>query len=61
PPPGKRTRKLKGRRERTDTAAPKDQSSATSPATTSRGGKGQRASSKERKGSRAEKSASRSA
>ncbi|KAJ1117121.1 hypothetical protein NDU88_005321 [Pleurodeles waltl] len=60
-PPGKRTRKFKGRRAKTDTAAPKEQSSPTSPATTSRGGKGPRAPSKERKGSRAETSASRSA
>ncbi|KAJ1134837.1 hypothetical protein NDU88_001283 [Pleurodeles waltl] len=52
PPPGKRTRKHKGRRARTDTAAPKEQCAPTSPATTSRGGKGPRAPSKERKGSR---------
>ncbi|KAJ1206171.1 hypothetical protein NDU88_001580 [Pleurodeles waltl] len=61
PPPGKRTRKVKGRREKADTAAPKEQSPGPSPATTSRGVKGRRASSKEGKGSRAEKSASRGA
>ncbi|KAJ1207323.1 hypothetical protein NDU88_002714 [Pleurodeles waltl] len=60
-PPGKRTRKIRGRREKTDTAAPKEQSPGPSPATTSRGAKDQRASSKEGKGSRAEKSASRGA
>ncbi|KAJ1178721.1 hypothetical protein NDU88_003963 [Pleurodeles waltl] len=47
-----RTRKNKGRRARTDRAAPKEQCAATSPATPSRGGKGPRAPSKERKGSR---------
>ncbi|KAJ1191539.1 hypothetical protein NDU88_000855 [Pleurodeles waltl] len=52
PPPGKRTRKNKGRRARTDRAAPKEQCAATSPPTPSRGGKGPRAPSKERKGSR---------
>ncbi|KAJ1162584.1 hypothetical protein NDU88_003052 [Pleurodeles waltl] len=51
-PPGKRTRKNKGRCARTDRAAPKEQCAATSPATPSRGGKGPRAPSKERKGSR---------
>ncbi|KAJ1199335.1 hypothetical protein NDU88_003172 [Pleurodeles waltl] len=52
PPPDKRTRKNKDRRARTDRAAPKEQCAATSPPTPSRGGKGQRAPSKERKGSR---------
>ncbi|KAJ1081750.1 hypothetical protein NDU88_001925 [Pleurodeles waltl] len=61
PPPGKRTRKVKGRRERTETAAPKEVTPATSPATTARGGKGPRAPSKERKDSRAERTTTRSA
>ncbi|KAJ1131672.1 hypothetical protein NDU88_010007 [Pleurodeles waltl] len=52
PPPGKRTRKNKDRRARTDRAAPKEQCAATSPPTPSGGGKGPRAPSKERKGSR---------
>ncbi|KAJ1149275.1 hypothetical protein NDU88_002087 [Pleurodeles waltl] len=52
PPPGKRTRKTKDRRARTDRAAPKEQCAATSPPTPSRGGKGPRAPSKERKASR---------
>ncbi|KAJ1104436.1 hypothetical protein NDU88_001848 [Pleurodeles waltl] len=58
---GKRTRKLKGRRERTETAAPKEVTPATSPATAARGGKGPRAPSKERKDSRAERTTTRSA
>ncbi|KAJ1165801.1 hypothetical protein NDU88_006218 [Pleurodeles waltl] len=61
PPPGKRTRKLKGRRERTETATPKEVTPATSPATAARGGKGPRAPSKERKDSRAERTTTRSA
>ncbi|KAJ1122116.1 hypothetical protein NDU88_000620 [Pleurodeles waltl] len=61
PPPGKRTKKNKGQREKPETAATKDSSLAPSPATSSKGCKGQRASAKEGKGSRAEKSCSRRA
>ncbi|KAJ1089041.1 hypothetical protein NDU88_002194 [Pleurodeles waltl] len=61
PPPGKRTKKTKGRRDKPETAATKDSSLALSPATSTKGGKGHRASAKEGKGSRADKSGSRRA
>ncbi|KAJ1114963.1 hypothetical protein NDU88_003193 [Pleurodeles waltl] len=58
PPPGKRIKKLKGRRERPDTPAPKEGSLAPSPATSGKGAKGHGESAKEGKGSKAPKAGS---